>query len=424
MALRRKEYSYWVQPTPSLSSWSVSGVRQALTQHEQGDFRFSAHLAEAMERNPRIMGALTTRVRGVLGLPFSVEAAKFNPQRADGVAKDLEAKWPRIMPETAKSKLLRWYVTLGVAIGERVWDTRGGEWTPRVKPIPSMSLVRWREDLNRYVIETREDGEVVIEPGGDWYILEQDESRSWMRGVVRCLGLEDKIRTEAVRDWSRWSEKHGLPIGVAKVPSEASDPDKNAYFDSLSNLGRESTILAPQGEGEGKSFGYELLSPGNVEGWKGFAGLLDFVAADAAIAINGQNLTQEVKGGSLAAATAHDRVRSDYLEADSHCTSAAEHDQVIIDWTIYNYGDARLAPTTKSDATPPEDKAQIANTVKTAGEAFKAWEAALAPHGLSVDAKVYAERFGIPTKAGAVQLPTPAPVPGSKDPPAQDEQQQ
>jgi phage gp29-like protein len=397
MARRTRPRSYWGVQTPSLSSWTVSTVRAALNEHETGVFYNSAHLAEAMERNPRIMGALNTRVRGVFGLPLVVEPAHFGGRRATAIAADLEARWYDVAPEAAAGKLVRWYVTLGVGIAERVWTTIGGVWQPRLRPIPSMALVRWDDHLEHYVVQTR-DGEAVVDPDDDWYVLEAEEGRAWLRGVVRCLGLEDKIRTEAVRDWARWSEKHGLPIVEAKVPASAKDSDKDDFFASLSALGSESTVMSPQGATEQESFGIALHEVRD-RSWEGFEKLLAMVANDVEIAITGQNNTSEKSTGSYAKAKVLDRVRIDYLEADAEALATADYQQLARPWAAFNYGDDRLAPWPRRNATAPEDQAEKAKMLNELGDALAKL------HAAGIDVGPVIESFGLKLASKAEMPP-------------------
>lgn len=382
-------------PVQPLSSWTVSRVRAALREHEEGNLSNSALLAEHMDRNPRIMAAVNTRVLGLLGLPLKVEPSESDKRRGKKVAKDLEKQWDVLAPEDTISELVRWAILLGVAFAEVVWTTEQGRWTPTLMPIHP-ALCTWSDELRRWQVQTT-TGVVTIEPGdGRWLVLGYSRHRPWMRGIVRCLALEDKIRTEAVRDWARWSERHGIPIVLAKVPSAASEDDKQLYFDSIKTLGSGgTTVLAPQGSDENGSFSLDLVEAKDG-GWEGFQALLQTVADDAAIATLGQNLTQETKGGSLAAAKVHDRVRGDYLEADATMEATCRYEQVDRPWALYNYGDADLAPWTCRDATPPEDQETKARTWKTVGDALVVWRS----QGANVDIEAIAESCGLPLVKG------------------------
>jgi phage gp29-like protein len=124
---------------------------------------------------------------------------------------------------------------------------------------------------------------------------------------------------------------------------------------------------------------------------EGFEKLIAKCEAAMAIRVLGQNLTTEVKEGSRAAASVHERVAGRKLAADATATTACLREQLFRPWAHFNFGDAELAPWPAWDSTPPEDKAARANTLKTFGEALKE----LAAGGLKVDLATEAERFGV-----------------------------
>jgi phage gp29-like protein len=396
---------------PNLSSWTISAIRRALDDHERGSFAQSAVLADALGRNPRIESAITTRTHGALGLPFTLEAAEKNPRRAESTKNEFELPWGKFAPEPLLNDLLRWAVLMGIAFAEVWWETSARGWTPRMRVVHPY-WISWRDYEGRFVCRT-ERGIVPVTPGDGWLVFGYGSERSWMRGVVRCLGLESELRSLAVRDWARWSETHGLPIKKAKVPAQASDKEKDRYFNDIADMGSSGTVLLPQGNEREASFDLELLEAKGTES-DGFSDLISLVSTDISIAILGQNLTTEVQGGSRAAAIVHDRVRQDYLEADTETLATALHEQVLQSWALYNRGDAQLAPMPHWDAQLPEDKDKLATTLKTTGESLAAWNAALAPQGASIDVLALAEKLGVPVRKQP--QPPPAPLPTTTTP--------
>ena len=407
---RRERLRLWAPE--QLSRWTVSAVRGALTEHEQGNLSRSAILADNLERNPRVFAALQTRTLAFSALPMEIEPAQDGDQRrAKSVAKDLSAIFYDIAPEDVLAELLRSAVLVGVGVAEIVWTTTGSVWTPRLYPVPA-SLLWWDETLRAWQVSATSGVETITQGDGRWLTLSHSSCRSWMRGVVRCLGLEDKIRTEAVKDWARWSERHGTPMLLAKTPARASEDDKASFYDALANVGSGgTTLLVPQGESPEASFGIELVEA-KADAWDGFEALLGFVASDASIAILGQNLTQETKSGALAAAKVQDRVRNDLLRADAEVLETALRRDVLEPWAHYNFGSADLAPWTSWDAEIPEDLALTAATWSAAAAAVTAWRA----QGVKLDIEAIAERIRLPVLS-IEEPPAPAPAePGALGP--------
>ena len=369
-----------------------------------------------MERNPRIFAALQTRALGVTGLRFEVEpSAEGDQRRAKSIAKDLQSLWYEIAPEDVLAELLRSAVLVGVGVAEIVWDTAPARWTPRLYPIHP-SLLWWDEWKRAWQVSTGEGVETIVPGDGRWLVLAHSACRPWMRGVVRCLGLEDKVRIEAVKDWARWSERHGTPMLLAKTPARASEDDKKSFYDSLAAVGSGgTTVLVPQGDSTEASFHVELVEA-TSDGWEGFRELLHLVASDAAIAILGQNLTQETEGGSLAAAKVHDRIRNDLLRADTEVLATALRRDVVIPWVKLNHGaDALVAPWPCWDAEVPEDLALTAKTWTDTAAAVAAWRA----QGVEPDMRAITERVGLPVASigEPPPPPTPPPTPSPDDDP-------
>lgn len=404
-------------PIPVSPEWDVTAIRSIVREHEAGLLTRSAMLAEVMDRSPRIQSALNTRTLSVLGLPSVVEPALADDEDAS-LASELAATWEaslaEVCPEETLGELLRWAVMLGVALAEVVWEQdRSGAWLPRLRPWHPMHLY-WRWDLRQYTVVTQE-GVIPILPGdGKWLILTYARTRSWMRGAVRCLGLEDAIRTYAVRDWARYSEKHGFPLVGLKVPMGSQETaETRGMVEEVMALGSEGLLVLPQSERAGASYDATLIEPRDTA-WQAFERLIERCDADVSLAILGQNLTSEVTGGSFAAAQVHDRVRTDYLEADSALLASAIRAQLAVPWAQFNYGRPELAPLTRWDASPPADRGEEASSLGAAGSALRTWQAA----GADVDVDALADRFGVPLRSRAADLEPEAPV--DPAPPGQD----
>lgn len=375
----KREYSYWSVPVPSLSEWTVSRVRNAIREHESGVFANSSLLATAMERNPRVFGALNTRVLGVVGLPFRVDQAAKNKRRSAYIAARFWIKWPKITDEGTLQEILGWCLKLGFCWVEQVYKTRdGGEWTPKLKVVHPYNT-EYDSMANAWRIFTK-DGWITVDPEDPhWVLFSYGGTQPWMRGVVRVLGLPDTIRSYAVRDWARRSEVHGLPVRMAIVPFESSEADKERFFDDVSALGTETTVIAPQSQGGEGGFDLQFREAGDSKG-ELFSSIIGHVNTDVAIAILGQNLTQETNGGSYAAAKVHDRVRGDYLEADAQLLSSAFKEKVSTPWAVYNFGSSELAPEPIYDASIPEDNLAKAQTLSAIGDAVTKINDALEKH--------------------------------------------
>lgn len=415
---RRPDRSRDRELEPGVASFdrTFEEVRRIIAGHEHGQFHASAVLADAMDRNPRIWGALQNRTLGVTGSPFSILPGLGDRRRAASVAKALEEDWGVMVDESTLAEILRAVVTTGFCWCRVEVLTLNGRWVPMLRPWHGAHC-RWDWYSETWRIQTADRGEITPQPGDGWVLFAAGRHRPWMRGVVRCLGLPAETRGYAVRDWARFCEKHGLPIVELKVPAtKAESPETDAWFARMENLGTDATIVSPQGEEGQASYGVNLIEAKDTA-WKAFEGLIGRQDGDVSIAIEGQNLATENTGaGTYASAKVGHQVRQDLREADAYLLAAVIHEQLLRPWALWNFGDADLAPWAVYDPTPPEDKAALAATLKTAGEAIRAWDDLARTHGLEVDLDAMAETFGVPLRASTKPIEAPAAPANDNDP--------
>lgn len=394
----------------------VAKVRRALASLAVGLFSEAAVLVDAMGQDDRIEAVVQQRLEALGGLHFEMQPAAGFGAAGDNAAAVALASAPVMLDEATLSELRMWGLWLGVGIAQKVWDTSGPVWTAKLKV--------WHPRYLRYDWSTRsfkvmtETGEVEVQPASAEWVLYTPfgTERPWMRGLVRSLSIPFLIRQFCLRDWSRYSEVHGLPIRKAIVPKSAPKEVKERYRNEVAALGAESTVLLERqknGTTE-EAFDLELVEAvGKSE--EGFDKLIARCDTAYAVRVLGQNLTTEVKEGSRAAATVHDRVSLRKLAFDSTTLTSCLREQLYKPWAAFNFGNAELAPWPVWDATPPEDKASRAKTYKELGEGLQA----LQKTGMDVDVDAEAERFGVAVRGPAKRPPERAP---EEDPDAEVEE--
>lgn len=357
-------YAPGIQPT-----WSVSQVRGALTSHELGNFDTSARLAEAMGRDDRLSAVLETRVKGLLGLPFRLDATDQDDEQAKRIAEELDRDWFDMIPEDELAELLRWRILMGFAVASLEWTTEANKWRPRVK-VWNPQYLYYEEDSDTWYLFTKE-GQIEINPGdGKWLMLGRGR-RPYMYGAIRNVAIPWLVRQFAIRDWARYSERHGLPIVKAMVPAAIEAGEKTEFFEDVRALSTETTVTLPTHvTPDGAGFDLELLEAKD-RSWEGFERLITSCNVSLSVAILGQNLTTEVQGGSYAAARVHDRVRADYLQSDAEETSTILRRELLDPVVSYSYQGAEgKTPWPKWQTEPAEDTRVEAETLKITAEAL------------------------------------------------------
>lgn len=403
-------------------------IENILATHDQGNFNLSALLADAMLRDDRINGDLTTRQNGLIGTRLVFEPSN-QSRKARQVAEllggdeDTPGLWAQMAPPSQLADLLRWGLLLGVGIGELVWEERDGLWIPRLKTWHPQ-FCYWRWDTQSYWlitagIENLPDGTRVepndgqhgggllaqyggylvelprvdrdLHSNGKWLLYTPyGYHYGWLRALIRTLSYRYMDRRWGYRDYARYNEVHGLPMRKAKVPSRAPEVDKDRFFRSIRDAGSEIVVECPVDQ-SGENFDVELVEA-KADTYRGFLEFLNKVEASIAIAILGQDLTSKpTTGGSLA--QAKDNIRDDYRRFDARTISQVAFDQMIYHFTVYNFGDPELASSPKYEVDPPEDEKEEAASLQAVGNALVAFADASAP----VDARALLDIFGVPT---------------------------
>jgi phage gp29-like protein len=329
------------------NSWTVDAARNALCSHMIGVFEKSGMLVDSILGDDRVMATMGSRRAGLFG-----REVRFKPANDSMAAKEvLDAwveHWPRFAGDSSLGIMHDYEILMGFVDAQLVWDTTQPIWRPYLRHWHARySYYHW--NLRRF-IALSQDGQVPIIPGnGKWVHHSRfGEYRSWIRGALRAVTEPWLVRHFALRDWARYSEKHGLPVGLAETPMSA-DPGERAQFVSqLANMGNETTLLVGKGVDKDNSYGYSLVEATDTS-WEAFPGLRDHCDMAIVLALLFQNLTTEVKGGSLAATSSHMDVRDSGIQDDNTAWKNTLHGQVARPFAFFNFGDPELAPWTEWD---------------------------------------------------------------------------
>jgi phage gp29-like protein len=336
------------------NTWSIEGARAALGSHIQGLFEQSAQLWDSVIGDDRVTATMGSRNAGLFGREARFEAAD-DSDAAKECLDAWRAWWPRLSGDASMTEINSYAIGMGFCPSQLVWDTAGTVWGPYLRPwAPRFTYYHW--PLRRF-IALSQDGPIVIEPGNAKWVMHLPKSseRPWMYGAIRPVVEPWMLRHLAFRDMARFSEVHGLPARVGKVPAVSDPTERSAFETSLSKVGHDAAMILPQGvDGqEGTGYGYELVEAKD-RAWEVFGGLIEKCDTAIVLSILFQNLTTEVTGGSFAATSAHMDIRQSGLQGDD---AAWQHTmyQIARPFAYLNFGDPNLAPRTYRDVEPRED---------------------------------------------------------------------
>jgi phage gp29-like protein len=387
-----------------------------MQEHARGMFIRSALLVDEMCTDDRISGVLSTRIGGLLCADLNFKPA--NDRRksiklaqflggSDASADD--GAWLRMLDLDTAKALLKWKIMLGVAVAEIVWESDATSWLPKLV-VYHPSHLWWNWGNRRFCLATNgpdptqpirfDKPEWMItlprperkeERNGHWFVW--GNQSSWMQGAIRSLGMKYLDRIWNERDWARYNEKHGMALIEGKIPSGAPAEEKAHFEHDLNNLNNEPVVITPQAETGQPSYGIEFHEA-TSKSWETYQARKQTLDTDIAVCILGQNLTTEVSGGSLAAASIHEGIRIDKKREDADLYVQVRQ-QVLVPWVDYNVGKGcgqDQAPYPHPQINPPEDNESEGNALLLLGEACQALQRAYP----GVDVRAILETRGIP----------------------------
>lgn len=350
------------------TGWDVPTVRQALDQVVIGLFDQPAQLVDSLAADSRVQAGTWSRVGGLLGRPveFQIPRKFADSDVAKECCQAFEDAWPAMATEAFLSELQRSAIFMGFGPAQLLWDTTSSDYAiphPRFWN-PRYTYFHWQY---RCYVALTIDGQTPILPGNGHWLLHapHGDYRGWMHGAMRAIAPWWLMRHYALRDWGRYSERHGLPIIKAKSPSRG-DPDQiNQWRNDLATLGQETVIQLPQQVDGAASFDVELLEAKDTA-HEGFRMLIAACDQEITLSLQAQTLTTSMPaegGGSYAAARVHADVRQALLEADARALTRTIYTQLARPFAAMNFGDPDIAPTVLWNVEPYEDAKTKADTL-------------------------------------------------------------
>lgn len=381
-------------PISGLQNWTVGSIRAAVMNHQFGQFYEGAILTETMVGDDRVQSALNGRTKGVTRC--RPRATPSPSDRKGLVAAEVRRLMPKVLSKAVLDQAMMWQVLNGFALFAVRWIPAGSgrsqRWVPRLEAW-NLRYCYFDQGRMQYMCVTADHGVVAVDFRDPRWLLLTPHGyyRGWLRAGIASLSMAWVVRSLALRDWSRFSEKHGIPVTLVKVPAQGNQADKDRFFQRVRNLGAESTILLPQQGGQdGKDWDACLLEAKDTS-WKAFPGLIDCCNQIITTTIRGTNLTTEVSTGSLAAAKTHREEDSDYAEGDAEKLCQAADEWLWHWYCVYNFGDASLCPETHLDSPDTIPMADFGDGLSKLGNGIKACRDA----GMLVSIPALARKFEV-----------------------------
>lgn len=376
-----------------MSGWTPDRVRRAGESADSGSMTELADLVETIFTDDRVAGVLSTRTHGLLGLP--VEFKGGSPQARTVLAGkgEIPGEWQHMHDESELVKLLKWGLTCGVGLAQRIPLPRvSGQmqrytlqtWSPRWLQFYHMPVngAHWR-------VTTAKGQESVVPGDGQWILFQPyGGRRPWAEGLWRALVIPWLLKQYSREDRANYSEALGQPVGVGTVKEGSTEKQRNRYLSQIRALGKQGRLVLPEG------WDYKLVEASG-KSFENFEKQILDSNESITIVLAGQLVTTEGTPG-FSSGNIHDSIKQDLIRFDSQRLSNCLFNQSLELWALSNYGSRSKAPFPEWLTQKPADTTELAVGFSAVGDAITKLDTALKTHGFKVDAKKLADQFNVP----------------------------
>lgn len=391
------------------TTWTPRKILAAERAAEAGYLHQAVMVCEWILGDDAVASGLETRLDALFGLTPTFEAG--TGRRSAKAIKALEADedWWESYPESELKQIHTWALLLGIAPGRHNWEAREDHAKRLLaKPrlwYPQTLEFSWQD--YQWSVADRDGGRHVVVAGdGEWLLhTPYGTQRPWAYGLWRRLALLVALKRLAIIDWGRHSGNGATTVVTA--PTGSTKEQRKELADALANAANEDPIVVlPVG------YTMELIEvEANTKDI--YDAQISVANNSIAIAIRGGNLSTNVQGGSRAAAETQKKTGDDAkLKFDATSLTSTLHDQSLVWWAQFNFGDPKLAPWPIYPVEPDEDMGDRAQMIATLADGLTKLDTL----GYDFDLKKLQEEFGLTFINGRpreTRVPTPAAPPGA-----------
>ena len=325
-------------------------------------------------------GCVTSRKSGVLSLEWSIDRDKAKSRQAkliEDVFKNIDIA--NVIAEILNAPLF------GYQVLEVIWENTGSYILPKaIIGKPSEWFVFGENNDLRLRTKANYNGEPV--PDKKFLLVQQEATYKNPYGfpaLSRCF-WPITFKRGGMKFWVIFTEKYGMPFLIGKQPRGTGQQETNRFADQLEAMVQDAIAVIPDDSS------LEIIASEGRASADIYSKLLEFCKAEVSIALLGQNLTTEVKGGSYAAAESHMEVRKDIIDADKKLVEKALNQ--LIKW-IY---ELNFNSSSMSDSSYPVFSMWEKEDVdKNLAERDEKLTASMEKSGLKLSRRYYQKSYGL-----------------------------
>lgn len=378
-------------------------IQNAIASHESGLFSSSELLFQAMKRDPRIYAALRTRVKVMRNYVKKLLISSSAPIIMQKKSKILEENFDKILSADIWEDCLERVVMIGFALAriQVKYDESIGQYIPVIN-IWSHSYIYYNHHERMYYVTTRDNGYLQV-TGPGWVFFTSGGSRPWLNGAIRALAFPFFISNQALNGWSSFNNTESKAYKYFTVPSMKAESDETQALYGKVKAARDGDTIVTTNDTT-----LELLtSQGRSSAYNTFKDLLKWADDTKSIVLLGNNLMQDIQGGSYAATKeVTQSIAAGLIESDTQVIESAVNKFVMPIWTELNFTPSiyehsslqNFCPVLDIDNVQTHNEEHLSKAHKNYADGFAQFVQSVgsAINDIGIDYKEAARRSGIP----------------------------
>lgn len=283
-------------PSSPITGWTPQNILNAIVSHDSGNFSDSELLYRAVTKQPFLKAVIDARVQCIQLFPQSLEVPDEAPLFFKNAVKKLEKNWKYVISDMDKWEIVERTNLFGFCIGRITWKLIENQLVPYVNPWTHSNVTY--DKTKRCFMVMLENGDQVPAVGYPWVVFHLGGEEPYLKGNIRALGYPLFVLTSS---WDRWMYYNDTEAtAIKKLQSEIyvkNQLEAQSFVKTAAVLRAGDTVYCPKGW----DFNLIRASGGSSGSYKTFQDAIELVKTDVSILFTGNNLNQEIKGGSYAA---------------------------------------------------------------------------------------------------------------------------
>lgn len=244
-------------------------------------------------------------------------------------------------------------VLKGFAVGEVIWELRGGIWTAASIKVRKQRRFRFTAAGDLRLL-TRESGLDGIElPPRKFVVhrhsIDDDDDDPYGLGLGTVLFWPAWFKRQVLANWLKAAERFAAPSVVAKYPGDFDQERMQQLLSVIRQLSTDAGMAVPA------SVEVDLLEAARGGGGDAFEGLSRYLDEMMSEAVLGETLsTNSGQRGARSLGEIHNEVRIAIAKADSDLLSATLN-ETLIKWIVELNMPGSAPPTVWRDFSEAED---------------------------------------------------------------------